>query len=122
MRRRADISWSLSFNSRPFMGLRRGEVLGLRWEAVDFEAGTLTIRHIVTNVSIDGKRVLVEADRAKQNPVCARCRLSPDSPIACGSSKRSRPLTRSSAATATTGNLKDICSWMRWETSFCRIM
>ena len=48
-----------------FYGLRRGEVLGLRWEAVDFEAGTLTIRHIVTNVSIDGKRVLVEADRAK---------------------------------------------------------
>ena len=48
-----------------FYGLRRGEVLGLRWEAIDFAAKTLTIRHIVTTVSIDGKSKLVEADRAK---------------------------------------------------------
>lgn len=48
-----------------FYGLRRGEVLGLRWEAIDFEAGTLTIRHIVTSANLDGKHVLVEADRAK---------------------------------------------------------
>ena len=48
-----------------FYGLRRGEVLGLRWDAVDFEAGTLTIRHIVTSAHIEGKTVLVEADRAK---------------------------------------------------------
>ena len=48
-----------------FYGLRRSEVLGLRWDAIDFEAGTLTIRHIVTTVSIDGKSKLVEADRAK---------------------------------------------------------
>ena len=42
-----------------------GEVLGLRWDAVDFEAGTLTIRHIVTSTILEGKHVLVEADRAK---------------------------------------------------------
>ena len=48
-----------------FYGLRRSEVLGLRWEAIDFAAKTLTIRHIVTTVSIDGKSKLVEADRAK---------------------------------------------------------
>lgn len=48
-----------------FYGLRRGEVLGLRWEAIDFEAGTLTIRHIVTSTNMDGKHILVEADRAK---------------------------------------------------------
>lgn len=48
-----------------FYGLRRGEVLGLRWEAIDFEAGTLTIRHIVTSANLDGKHILVEADRAK---------------------------------------------------------
>ena len=40
-------------------------MLGLRWEAIDFAAKTLTIRHIVTTVSIDGKSKLVEADRAK---------------------------------------------------------
>ena len=48
-----------------FYGLRRGEVLGLRWDAVDFEAGTLTIRHIVTSTNLEAKHVLVEADRAK---------------------------------------------------------
>lgn len=40
-------------------------MLGLRWDAVDFEAGTLTIRHIVTSTNLEGKHVLVEADRAK---------------------------------------------------------
>lgn len=48
-----------------FYGLRRGEVLGLRWDAVDLDAGTLTVRHIVTNTSIEGKQVLIQADRAK---------------------------------------------------------
>ena len=31
-----------------YYGLRRSEVLGLRWDAVDFEHGTLQIRHTVT--------------------------------------------------------------------------
>lgn len=48
-----------------FYGLRRAEVMGLRWEAIDFEAKTLTIRHLVTSTRIDGKKILVEADRAK---------------------------------------------------------
>ena len=48
-----------------FYGLRRAEVMGLRWEAIDFEAKTLTIRHIVTSTRINGKKILVEADRAK---------------------------------------------------------
>ena len=48
-----------------FYGLRRGEVVGLKWDAIDFEANTLEIKHIVTQASIDGKKVLVQADRAK---------------------------------------------------------
>ena len=40
-------------------------MLGLRWDAVDFEAGTLTIRHFVTSTNLEGKHILVEADRAK---------------------------------------------------------
>ena len=44
-----------------FYGLRRGEVLGLKWDAVDLEAKTLTIRHIVTSTNIDGKQILVQA-------------------------------------------------------------
>ena len=48
-----------------FYGLRRSEVLGLRWDAIDFEAGTLTVRHIVTSANIEGKHILIQADRAK---------------------------------------------------------
>ncbi len=46
-------------------GLRRSEVLGLKWDAIDFEANTLEVRHILTDVYVDGKKIMVEADRAK---------------------------------------------------------
>ncbi len=46
-------------------GLRRSEVIGLKWDAVDFEADTLTIRHIVTSVKLDGKTTITREDRAK---------------------------------------------------------
>ena len=48
-----------------FYGLRRGEVLGLRWDAIDFNRGTLTIKRPVTEATIDGKCEIVCADRAK---------------------------------------------------------
>ena len=48
-----------------FYGLRRSEALGLRWDAIDFERNTITIRHIVTNAKIDGKYEIVREDRAK---------------------------------------------------------
>ena len=48
-----------------FYGLRRGEVVGLKWDAIDFERNTITIKHIVTNAKIDGKCEIVSADRAK---------------------------------------------------------
>ena len=33
-------------------GLRRSEILGLRWSDIDFETGTLQIRHKVSEVRI----------------------------------------------------------------------
>ena len=48
-----------------FYGLRRSELLGLRWDAFDFDKDTITIRHILTEVLVDGKLQLYEADRAK---------------------------------------------------------
>ena len=45
-----------------FYGLRRGEVLGLRWDAIDFAAGTFTIRHTVTTASVEGKHLLTLLD------------------------------------------------------------
>ena len=48
-----------------FYGLRRSEAVGLKWEAIDFEQKTLTIRHTVTQASVDGKSTIIEKDRAK---------------------------------------------------------
>ena len=36
-----------------FYGLRRSEVLGLRWDAIDFEEKTITIRHTVNETHIN---------------------------------------------------------------------
>ena len=60
-----DHPYSLLIQITAFYGLRRSEALGLRWDAIDFERNTITIRHIVTNVKIDGKCEIVCADRAK---------------------------------------------------------
>ena len=48
-----------------FYGFRRGEVLGLKWDAIDFDQNTITIRHTVTSCDLDGKRVLVASDTTK---------------------------------------------------------
>ena len=56
---------SLLIQITAFYGLRRSEALGLRWDAIDFERNTITIRHIVTNAKIDGKYEIVREDRAK---------------------------------------------------------
>jgi len=49
-----------------FYGLRRSEVLGLKWSAVDFKRKTLTICHTVTEVLDDnGNKYLVQKDRTK---------------------------------------------------------
>lgn len=48
-----------------YYGLRKEEVLGLKTDAIDFENKTITIKHTVTNASVDGKRIVVKKDRTK---------------------------------------------------------
>lgn len=48
-----------------FYGLRRSEVVGLRWDAVDFEQNTITIKFTVTQYSQDGKRHIAAKPRTK---------------------------------------------------------
>jgi len=48
-----------------FYGLRRGEIIGLRWESIDFEANAITIEHTVTTATLDGKRVVIADDTTK---------------------------------------------------------
>ena len=48
-----------------FYGLRRSEVVGLKWDAIDFEKKTISIKHTVTQVNVDGKNITVQKDRTK---------------------------------------------------------
>lgn len=48
-----------------YYGLRRSEVLGLRWSCIDFEQKTITINHKVTEGKEGGKTVLFTEDKLK---------------------------------------------------------
>lgn len=48
-----------------FYGLCRSEAVGLKWDAIDFKKKTITIRHTVTQVTIDGKSKIIQKDRTK---------------------------------------------------------
>ena len=48
-----------------FYGLRRSEVLGLKWDAIDLKNDTITIRHTVTACNLDGKYTLIAQDTTK---------------------------------------------------------
>ena len=50
---------------RRYHGLRRGEVCGLKREAIDFTKKVFSLRHTVTQIEVDGKLSLVEKDRTK---------------------------------------------------------
>lgn len=56
---------SLMIRMASYYGLRRSEVLGLKWDAFDFDNKTITIKHTVTIGRIDGKRQIYSKDRTK---------------------------------------------------------
>lgn len=50
-----------------YYGLRREEVLGLKWNRIDFENETITIAHTVTTTTINHKHIINKEDIAKNN-------------------------------------------------------
>lgn len=48
-----------------YFGLRRSEVIGLRWEAVDFTNCTITVKHKVVRAKQDGKMTVHATDDLK---------------------------------------------------------
>ena len=50
-----------------FYGFRRGEVLGLKWDAIDFERGTISVIRTVTTITVEGKQMEIEQQSAKTN-------------------------------------------------------
>ena len=49
-----------------YYGLRRSEVLGLRWDAIDMERKTISISHKVIEAEVDGKFIPVGEDPQDQ--------------------------------------------------------
>lgn len=50
-----------------FNGLRREEVLGLKWSAFNFVNDVFTIRHTVTACNVKGKHVMITKDKGKSD-------------------------------------------------------
>jgi integrase len=48
-----------------YYGLRREEVCGLKWNAIDFQYKTITIKHTVGECVVNGKQMLVLRDTTK---------------------------------------------------------
>lgn len=48
-----------------FYGLRRSEIVGLKWNCIDFNRKTITIRHVVTQATVDGKFKILQKNRTK---------------------------------------------------------
>ena len=61
-----------------FYGLRRSEIVGLRWSAIDFENNIFYINHTVTTPKIDGVTKIVAKDRAKSKSSLRALPLSVD--------------------------------------------
>ena len=48
-----------------FYGLRRGEVLGLKWDAINFDACTITVKRTIVSTIVDGKQKILKQDSTK---------------------------------------------------------
>ena len=60
-----DDSMAVVIQLAAYYGLRRSEVLGIRWSAVDFERGTVSINHKVTETTVNGQHKLYTEDKLK---------------------------------------------------------
>lgn len=60
-----------------FYGFRRSEVVGLKWDAIDFERNTITVKHVVTQTKVDGKLKMIREDRAKTRSSLRSLPLAP---------------------------------------------
>lgn len=60
-----------------YYGLRRSEIIGLRWSAIDFDANTIKVKRTVTETYIDGKRVILENERTKSKSSMRTMHLTP---------------------------------------------
>lgn len=60
-----------------FYGLRRSEVMGLRWQSIDFVSNTITIEHKTVQFSHEGKTCIISKDQMKNKSSCRSLPLVP---------------------------------------------
>jgi len=60
-----------------FYGLRRSEIMGLRWQAIDFVGNTIMIDHTVVQFRSEGKTKVMQKDRTKNASSCRSLPLVP---------------------------------------------
>ena len=61
-----------------FYGLRRSEAIGLKWDAIDFQNNTITIKHTIVSCYIDGSFVQEAKDTTKTKSSMRTLPLVPD--------------------------------------------
>ncbi len=50
-----------------YYGLRRSEMMGIKWSNIDFKNNVLILRHAVVQTRLNGKSIIVAKDRMKNN-------------------------------------------------------
>ena len=60
-----------------FYGLRRSEVIGLKWSAIDFERKTICIDHTVVQTTLNGHTKIIQKDGTKTVSGCRTLPLVP---------------------------------------------
>lgn len=97
-----------------FYGLRRSEIVGLKWNCIDFERKTITIRHVVTQATIDGKYQLVQKTARKRNPVQDHYLWFPNLKLCCFRCVKHKNRTSLFWVTHIVGNLAIISMSIPW--------
>ena len=60
-----------------FYGLRRSEIMGLRWQSIDFSSNVIIIDHAVVQFQSEGKTTVYAKDRTKNLASCRSLPLVP---------------------------------------------
>ena len=48
-----------------YYGMRRSEIIGLKWKNIDFVRKTISVKHVVVESCIDGKLKMIKKDKPK---------------------------------------------------------
>lgn len=60
-----------------FYGMRRSEALGVKWSSIDFVNKTISVRHVVTDIYIDGHLEHISKDKTKSKSSTRKLPLIP---------------------------------------------